>query len=237
MAGLLAPMQDLLRPIIEQLDKLWTRVDLTPVIRWGTVTQAGPLRVQLDGDAEPLPLTPQTTLPDLRTGDRVVCVEQHRRVIVLQAAGLRETRALPAVQHVNGASSFIVTGGAGSWQAGASMTITPESDMWVDVEASAMVAASTNQTTLNYTMIGVNISGGVTLAPDAPPDGGPTYSHWTPFTFATGVVGMKTPVKRVLLPAGIPTTFTFHARRNAVPSSGSNIANYAQIQVRPVRWA
>jgi len=237
MSSLLAPLQDLLRPVLGQIEKLWARVDLTPVIRWGTVAQASPLRVTLDGDAVPLPLTPQTALPSLRVGDRVLCVEQHRRVIVIQAAGLRETRALPGVQYVNGAASFLITGGAGSWQAGLALTITPEAAMWVDVEASAMVAASTNQTTVNYTMIGVNISGGLSLSPDAPPDGLTPVAHWTPFTFATGVVGMKTPVKRVLLPGGVPTTFTFYARRSAVPAAGSNVANYSQIQVRPVRWA
>ena len=71
MAGLLAPMQDLLRPIIEQLDKLWTRVDLTPVIRWGTVTQADPLRVQRGGDAERPGRWSRT--PRSSTPHRVIC--------------------------------------------------------------------------------------------------------------------------------------------------------------------
>lgn len=57
-----------------------------PVIRWGVITQADPLRVQLDGDADPMVLTPMTIVGGLRVGDRVLCVEQHRRVIVLGRA-------------------------------------------------------------------------------------------------------------------------------------------------------
>lgn len=70
-------------PILDEIAKLWARGVLTPVIRWGTVTSGSPLRVILDGSTEPLPFAPQTTVRDLSVGDRVVCVEQHRRVIVL----------------------------------------------------------------------------------------------------------------------------------------------------------
>lgn len=82
-------MQDLLRPVLEQIGKLWSRVDLSPVIRWGTVTQASPLRVQLDGDEDPLTITPQNAAGELRVDSRVLCVEQHRRVIVVKASGDR----------------------------------------------------------------------------------------------------------------------------------------------------
>src|SRR5690554_6499074 len=78
---------DILRPILDQLNKIWARLNLMPVIRWGTVTQASPLRVQLDGDTEPLLFTPQNTVPGLKVGNRVLCVEQHRRVNVVQVAG------------------------------------------------------------------------------------------------------------------------------------------------------
>lgn len=76
----------MLRPVLDQIEKLWARVDLMPVVRWGTVTATGPLRVLLDGSAEPLPFAPQTTVQGLATDDRVVCVEQHRRVIVIARA-------------------------------------------------------------------------------------------------------------------------------------------------------
>lgn len=230
MAGLLAPMQDLLRPIVEQLEKLWTRVDLTPVIRWGTVTQADPLRVQLDGDAEPLPLTPQTTLRELRAGDRVVCVEQHRRVLVVQAA----TPALPEQAWFYGPSGFQLTGGASSWHAvpNAALVFTPPRDLWVDVSVGAVVKASSGG---GYVMIGVNITGGVTLAPDAPPDGGASMSSWTPFCSSTVDAHINAPTKRIRLPGGVPTTFTFYTRRNV--SSGTHTCNYAIGTIRPVRWA
>jgi hypothetical protein len=78
---------DILRPVLDQIGKLWGRLDMMPVVRWGTVTQASPLRVILDGDMEALPFSPQNTVPGLVVGNRVVCVEQHRRVLVVQVAG------------------------------------------------------------------------------------------------------------------------------------------------------
>ena len=75
---------DILRPILDQLAKIWARLNLMPVIRWGTVTQADPLRVQLDGDTEPLLFTPQNPLGKLNVSQRVLCVEVHRRVIIIQ---------------------------------------------------------------------------------------------------------------------------------------------------------
>lgn len=77
---------DILRPVLDQIGKLWARLELMPVIRWGAITQADPLRVQLDGDLDPMVLTPMTLVAGLGVGDRVLCVEQHRRVIVLGRA-------------------------------------------------------------------------------------------------------------------------------------------------------
>ncbi|WP_136051206.1 hypothetical protein [Microbacterium sp. K36] len=71
--------------MLEQISKLATRVDLTPVVRWGTVTQTVPLRVRLDGDTEPLPLSPQNAVGTVWIGERVVVVEQHRRVVIVAA--------------------------------------------------------------------------------------------------------------------------------------------------------
>lgn len=76
-----------LRPVLDQIRKLWDRVSLMPVVRWGTVTAGTPLRVILDGSTEPLPFSPQSTIVGLTAGDRVLCVEQHRRVIIVQRAG------------------------------------------------------------------------------------------------------------------------------------------------------
>ena len=46
-------MKDLLKPVLDQLAKLWAAVDRKPTFRWGTVSQATPLLVQLDGDIDP----------------------------------------------------------------------------------------------------------------------------------------------------------------------------------------
>lgn len=75
----------LLDPIMTQLGKLWQQVGRIPTIRWATVTQATPLLIQMDGDLDPLLFTPQTVVSGLRVGQRVVCVEQNRRVIVIGA--------------------------------------------------------------------------------------------------------------------------------------------------------
>lgn len=39
--------------------------------RWATVTQASPLRIRIDGDPDPLPITPDTLVAGLLVGDRV----------------------------------------------------------------------------------------------------------------------------------------------------------------------
>jgi len=80
---------DLLRPLLDQIAKLWARVDQMPTIRWGTVATATPLRVVLDGDIDenenPVLAPAQTAVTGVTTGTRVLCVEQHRRVIIIQA--------------------------------------------------------------------------------------------------------------------------------------------------------
>lgn len=50
--------------------------------RWGTVTQAAPLRVRLDGDTAALPFAPATLVAGLVVGDRVRCEHSAGRVIV-----------------------------------------------------------------------------------------------------------------------------------------------------------
>lgn len=79
-------MRDLLKPIKDQIRKLWARVDQMPIVRWGTVTVSAPLRVMLDGDPDHLPFAPQSVVKSPPVGARVVCVEQHRRVIVIAVA-------------------------------------------------------------------------------------------------------------------------------------------------------
>ena len=74
-------LRELFRPILDQIAKLWDRLDRTPTVRWGTVTQSTPLLVQLDGDD--VAVSPQTVVSTIATGKRVLCVEQRRRVIVI----------------------------------------------------------------------------------------------------------------------------------------------------------
>jgi hypothetical protein len=49
---------------------------------WATVTQASPLRVQVDGDTTPIPATPVTLAAPLAVGDRVRCELENNRLIV-----------------------------------------------------------------------------------------------------------------------------------------------------------
>lgn len=79
----------LLAPVLDQIHKLWTRVDQMPIIRWGIVATVSPLRVALDGSIDendnPVLAPAQSAVSDVTTGMRVLCVEQHRRVIIIQA--------------------------------------------------------------------------------------------------------------------------------------------------------
>lgn len=66
-----------------------TLSDLLPVapvdtlsFRFGTVTQASPLRVKLDGDTAPLNLTP-TSVASASMGSRVLVAIQGRQPIVV----------------------------------------------------------------------------------------------------------------------------------------------------------
>lgn len=79
----------MLRPVLDQIAKLWARVDMMPVVRRGFVTTVSPLTVTLDGDIDTLgnPIaTPAQFGGTVGVGDRVVCVEQHRRLIVIDAS-------------------------------------------------------------------------------------------------------------------------------------------------------
>ncbi|MGN7978194.1 hypothetical protein ACTJJ4_11530 [Microbacterium sp. 22195] len=83
-------MKDLLKPIRDQIAKLWAAVDRKPTFRWGTVSQETPLLVQLDGDidpaGDPVDVAPQSVVSSIPVGARVACIEQDRRVIVIAVA-------------------------------------------------------------------------------------------------------------------------------------------------------
>lgn len=89
--------------------------------RWGTVTQAAPLRVRLDGDDVALDLTPDALTAGLTAGDRAYCHLNGRRVV---AVGL----ALPA----SGIDASKVTSGRLS---GARLPVTTGLASDVDLDA------------------------------------------------------------------------------------------------------
>ena len=68
----------------ETLELLLAAPPSDPALRTyrGTVTQASPLRVQLDGDSAPLLATPDTVAAPLFTGDRVLCLLIGRALVV-----------------------------------------------------------------------------------------------------------------------------------------------------------
>lgn len=124
----------ILAPVLDQLAKLWARTDRMPVVRWATVTQAHPLRLLLDGDVDVLPLTPQSALGGLTVGARVVCVEQHRRVIVIAAPR---------------AGTLVRIGSAGATaadQTGIAATVTEITGTSIDVEVHTPTTVVLNAT-------------------------------------------------------------------------------------------
>lgn len=149
-------------------------------------------------------------------------------------ASLRGGLELPDQVWLYGVSAFTLTGGASSWHTVTSATVdfTPPRDLWVDIQGGAVVKAASGG---GYVMVGLNLSGGLNLTPDSPPDGGTPLSHLTPFSSSTVDTHITTPVKRVRLPGGVTTTVALWTRRNV--SSGVHTCNYAFGSIRPVRWA
>ena len=70
---------------VEDFEILLPRPTPDPLLvpKWGVVTQASPLRVQLAGDAEPLAVTPKALVAGLVAGNTVWCVLQGRDLIVV----------------------------------------------------------------------------------------------------------------------------------------------------------
>lgn len=68
---------------------------------WATVTAVGPLRIQLDGDTAPLPITPDSLIDprDLQVGERVRCERSRRRVVIHGRAGGGERVPAGCIMH------------------------------------------------------------------------------------------------------------------------------------------
>ncbi|OJU39676.1 MAG: hypothetical protein BGN97_00200 [Microbacterium sp. 69-10] len=81
-------MADPMGPVVETLKKIIARMARVATIRYGTVAQLSPLLINLDGDIDgdglPIPTPAQSLVPHT-VGQRVICAEQNRRVLVIQA--------------------------------------------------------------------------------------------------------------------------------------------------------
>ena len=81
-------------PIIKRMRRLKALIEKKSEVRLGTVAQLSPLMVFLDGDidtdeasptfGDPI-ATPATSLVTHTVGQKVICAEQHRRVLIIQA--------------------------------------------------------------------------------------------------------------------------------------------------------
>lgn len=77
----------LIQPLVDRVQDAIAQAAMGVTLRWGTVTQADPLRVRLDGDMAEIPFKPATVVQGLSVGDRALCATQHRRVTVLGSLG------------------------------------------------------------------------------------------------------------------------------------------------------
>lgn len=102
-------------------------------------------------------------------------------------------------------------------------------DLLVDVRFGAILATTI---TTSYARIGVAVSGGLTLAASDDSFGSSSPSL-TPFSFNVDQLPASGS-KMVIVPGGTASTFTFQAMRSV--ASGTQIANYAYMQLIPVRW-
>ena len=108
------------------LDGLIPTPDPEPLIkpRWGTVTQASPLRVQLDGDTAALPITPTTVVSGLVVGSRVWCVLTGKQLVIVGSVAVL---GVPpgTIQIFAGSGNNLPSGWLGCWGGGYSPTTYP----------------------------------------------------------------------------------------------------------------
>ena len=76
-----------LAPLVAEIRRLRERITRAPRFVWATVTATSPLRIQVDGDTEPLAGTPSRTVGSLSNGARVFCVIQNGRCTIIGRAG------------------------------------------------------------------------------------------------------------------------------------------------------
>ena len=149
-----------LRPLYKRLHKLRSLIDRKSEIRLGTVAQVSPLMVNLDGDidadpgsptfGDPIP-TPATSPIAHTVGQRVICAEQYRRVLVVQGSTALGHLYSTASQNVASAASqtMLTFGGAptltGGFTAGTDTLIVPVKGLYEVAGAYLMSGNSTGR--------------------------------------------------------------------------------------------
>lgn len=93
-----------------RLLKMKSAIEAKPVFRWGIITNANPLLVQLDGDDRPIAGSPSTIIGGLSAGERVLCMVQNRRVTVTGRGG-EDSSGFISVPYTSGCKAATVSGG------------------------------------------------------------------------------------------------------------------------------
>lgn len=75
------------RQVWDALAALRARVDAKPTQTQGRVTSVNPVRVQLDSDSSPSPLTPRVLNGDVQVGDRVTVLHTKHDLTVIGVVG------------------------------------------------------------------------------------------------------------------------------------------------------
>ena len=124
----------------ETLELLLAAPPADPALRTyrGTVTQAFPLRVQLDGDSAPLLATPDTVVAPLFTGDRVLCLLIGRALVV--AGRFSPADVVSSTNYGTVSGSDPITGGGYEKKANGRLTC------WIQFRITPVANANTSRT-------------------------------------------------------------------------------------------
>ena len=124
-----------------------------------------------------------------------------------------------------------ITSAAGAWQSVAGSSIMSFGNLprplWVSIYCKAEVYASSG-----YTMMGVALSGAVSMTPEQNEPGGPALFAYAPF-HESAITTAISVIRVVEIPAGT-TNMRFQQRRSA--GSGSQGLNYGLAHVTPIKW-
>lgn len=159
--------------------------------------------------------------------------QMRRNITELQRRlGSLSVLPLPEVTQLFAPSTATVTAAAATWGAFSPTvehTITPSADLEVVLTYSSNIVGNGAV----YGMVGVRCSGGLNLEPDYDQVSGTQKFGTTPFsTVAENVTVFGS--KKVVIPGGVPTTFTLLNRRNTAAFTPST--NYAMMMISPRRW-